>query len=114
MELERRKCQLWDLIGIHCVHPNQGIFVESFQSQTPLEQLLIDRELQLARQMLARDEAFDHPSDASLFLNVDKRLKLHRRREGSESGENLRMRRRVEGIGFGVDANRLVRRSWVD
>jgi hypothetical protein len=64
--------------------------------------------------MLARDEAFDHASDASLLLNVDERFELQRRREGSESGENLWVCWGLEGIGFGIDADGFVGRSRVD
>jgi len=106
--------QLPDLIGIHSVHSNQGIFIEGFQPQTPLEQLLINRELQLVCQMLAGDETFDHPSDSSLLLNIDKRFELHRGREGSESSENLWVCWGLEGASNRVDANGFVWCGWVD
>jgi len=64
--------------------------------------------------MLARDETFDHPGDASLFLNVNKRFELHQRREGGESGEDPWVRWGLEGIGFRIDADRFVRCSGVD
>jgi len=79
-----------------------------------LEQLLIDRELHLAREMLASDETFDHSSDAPLLLDVDKRFKLHRRREGSKSGKYFWMPWGLEGVGFEIDADRLVGRSGIN
>ena len=75
--VKNRKHLLPDLIGIHSVHSEQGTFFERFQPQTPLERLIIDRELQLARQMLARDETFGHPGDMPLLLDVDERFELH-------------------------------------
>ena len=64
--------------------------------------------------MLARDEAFDHPGDTSLLLNVDERLELHQGRERGESGENLRVCWGLEGIGFRIDADGFVGRSWIN
>ena len=75
--VKNRKRLLPNLIGIHRVHSKQGTFVEGSQPQTPLERLIIDRELQLARQMLARDETFGHPGDMPLLLDVDERFELH-------------------------------------
>jgi hypothetical protein len=69
--------------------------------------------LQLTRQVLTRDEALDHSGDTPLFLNVDEGFELHQRREGSESSKNLWMRRRFKGIGFGINANRLVWCGWI-
>jgi len=64
--------------------------------------------------MLAGDETFDYPSDPSLLLNIDERFELHRGRKRSESGKNLWMCWRLEGVGYGVDTNGCVRCGGID
>jgi len=64
--------------------------------------------------MLACDETFNYSGDTSLLLDIDQRFELHRRREGSESGENLRVCWGLEGICFRIDAHRFIWRSRID
>jgi len=88
--------------------------VESAETQTALKQASIDGKLQSAREVLPSYERLDGPCYESLLVHVDERLEVHGRRQRRESVEHLRVCRRREVAGYGVDADQFRGRGGID
>jgi len=110
-----RKKRKWSRrIAIHPIHLPHHLRLQPPDPQTPLKQLLVDRKLHPACEVLSRDQILDHPRDQPLLVHVDQRLELHRWWERRERLEDLGLTRRVKADRVRVDGHGFVRRRRID
>jgi len=101
-------------VRIHVQRPLEVYHIKPAKTETLLENLAVNINVDSAGKMLSGNERLDYLCHTPLLVDVNQRLQVHGCRKRIQSREYIGMSKRIEDSRNRVDTKKIIGSGWIN